>query len=133
MMKRITNPLILRVLPIVCVIMAIKFGAHQLGWEILTLNPLFSGIIAANVFLLGFLISGVLSDYKESEKIPGELAASIETIVDEASIIYKSKRADSAKECLDYMRDFTVAVKSWLFQTTRTKHILGMVHGLNDY
>jgi predicted membrane chloride channel (bestrophin family) len=132
-MKRITNPLILKVLPIVCAVMAVKFAAHLLGWEILTLNPLFSGIIAANVFLIGFLISGVLTDYKESEKLPGELAASIETIIDEATIIYKSKRADSAKECLDYMRDFTIAVKGWLFKTRRTQDMLGMVHGLNDY
>jgi hypothetical protein len=132
-MNRFTNPLILKVVPIVCAVIAVKLVAHQLGWEILALNPLLSGIIAANVFLMGFLISGVLSDYKESEKLPCELAASIETIVDEASIIYKSKNADSARQCLNYMKDLTIAIRGWLFKTKRTQEVLGMIHGLNDY
>ena len=132
-MRRVTNPLFLKVIPIVCAVIALKLGAHLLGWEILTLNPLFSGIIAANVFLIGFLISGVLTDYKESEKLPGELAASLETIIDESSIIYKSKRSDSAQQCIHYMRDLTIAVRDWLFKTRRTQDVLGMIHGLNDY
>jgi len=48
--------------------------------EIISINPLFSGIVAANVFLLGFLLSGTLADYKESERLPGELSASLENL-----------------------------------------------------
>lgn len=67
---------------LVGVIIGIKYLAHISGLEFLTINNLFSKIIAANVFLMGFLLSGVLSDYKESEKILGELALSIDTIID---------------------------------------------------
>ncbi|NLF59000.1 MAG: hypothetical protein GX580_15325 [Candidatus Hydrogenedens sp.] len=38
-------------------------------------SPLFSGIIAADVLLVGFLISGVPGDCKEGEQIPVGLAA----------------------------------------------------------
>jgi hypothetical protein len=132
-MKRITNPLILKAIPIVCGVIAIKLVAHYLGLEVLSLNPLLSGIIAANVFLLGFLISGVLSDYKESERLPGELAASIETIIDEASMIYKAKKADCAKQCIGYMRDFAVAIREWFFKKRRSHELMDALHGLNDF
>ena len=50
---------------------------HYGGLELFSLSPLFGAIISANVFLIGFLISGVLVDYKESERLPGELACSL--------------------------------------------------------
>ncbi len=79
-----------KVLPVIILVIILKLLAHQFGLEFISLNPLFTGIVTANIFLLGFLIAGVLADYKESEKLPGELAASIETIIDECLITYKS-------------------------------------------
>src|SRR5688572_27975591 len=81
------------VFPFIVIILLLKFFAHYMGWEIISLNPLFNSVVAANVFLLGFLLSGTLTDYKESEKLPGDLAASIETIADEAIITYKNKKS----------------------------------------
>ena len=48
--------LLLRVSGIVAVVVCCKLLVHFLGWEILSINPLFSGIVAANVFLMGFLL-----------------------------------------------------------------------------
>lgn len=70
----------LQILPLLGVIIVLKFILHCLRWEILSLNPLFTSIVAATTFLLGFLITGVLTDYKESEKIPGEIAATLAAI-----------------------------------------------------
>lgn len=77
----------IEVLPVVIAIVLIKLLAHQSNWEFLTLNSLFGAIISANVFLIGFLISGVLVDYKESEGIPGELSSSLEVLADECYIL----------------------------------------------
>ena len=52
--------LILRVVLVVAVTIGAKLLFHSLGWEILSLNPLFSGIVAANVFVMGFLLIGVI-------------------------------------------------------------------------
>ena len=60
-----------KVFPVVLLIIILKLLAHQFNLEFISLNPLFSGIVTANIFLLGFLIAGVLSDYKESENSPG--------------------------------------------------------------
>ena len=72
-----SSRLFLRAAIIVGVIITLKLLAHYAGWESISLNPLFSGIVTANVFLMSFLLSGVLSDYKESERLPGELATSL--------------------------------------------------------
>ena len=99
--------LALKVLPVVILVIILKLLAHQFGLEFISLNPLFTGIVTANIFLLGFLIAGVLADYKESEKLPGDLATSIETIMDECLIIYKNKKAEPAKECLEHTLKLT--------------------------
>ena len=44
----------------------IKVAVHVLGLERISVNQLFSAMVASTVFLLGFLLSGVLTDFKES-------------------------------------------------------------------
>lgn len=61
-----------------------KILVHRMGWEVLAPNPLFPALVASEVFLLGFLLNGVLMDYKEGEKIPAELAAALECLAREA-------------------------------------------------
>ena len=51
--------LALKTLPFIIVIVSIKFSVHYFDYEFLTLNSLFTAIISANIFLIGFLISGV--------------------------------------------------------------------------
>lgn len=122
-----------RVLVVVAVIIALKLVAHWIGWEVISLNPLFSGIIAANVFLMGFLLSGVLTDYKESERLPGELACSIEAIADEARTIHKAKQAPVAKKCFEHLLDLTGSIKEWLHRRHRTKEIMAKIDGLDEF
>ena len=61
-------------------ICCIKLVVHFCGLERITASPLFSALVASTVFLLGFLLHGVLTDFKESERIPGELATSLESL-----------------------------------------------------
>lgn len=125
--------LALKILPLVGLIIIIKLIAHQLNWEFISLNPLFSGIVTANIFLLGFLLAGVLTDYKESEKLPGELASSIETIADECLIIYKNKKAKPAKECLVYILGMIDSINGWFHKKERTRSLMERLSGLNDF
>ncbi len=58
----------------------IKVAVHFCNLERISINPLFSAMVASTIFLLGFLLSDVLTDFKESEKIPAELATSLQTL-----------------------------------------------------
>jgi len=122
-----------KVLPLVVVIILFKLLFHQAGWEFLTLNTLFGAIISANVFLVGFLISGVLADYKEAEKIPGELSCSLEVLTDECSILYKNKKSKVAIKLMNYIHDLTGSVIKWLNKKEKTDTILRKITILNDY
>jgi hypothetical protein len=96
----------LYLIPFLAAIFILKLIFHFAGWKIISLNALFTSLIAATTFLIGFLITGVISDYKESEKLPGEMAASLETIYDEAYILNKNKRAKITKDFLNFHKDF---------------------------
>jgi hypothetical protein len=65
-------------------IISVKILVHKMHWELLAPNPLFPALVASEVVLMGFLLNGVLMDYKESEKIPAELAAALECLATEA-------------------------------------------------
>ncbi len=123
----------MRTFPIVGAALLIKMLVHVLGYEFLSLSPLIGAIISANVFIIGFLISGVLGDYKESERLPGELACSLEALVDEGSIIYASKGSAEAAAFLDSLRAFVASLLDWFHKKERTRQMLGKIAGLNRY
>ncbi|MCX6791112.1 MAG: hypothetical protein NTV62_02895 [Candidatus Gribaldobacteria bacterium] len=125
--------LVFKVLPYLLVIVILKFTVHYLGWEFLGLGSLFAALVSANIFLMGFLISAVMTDYKEAEKIPGELACSIESITDECFILYQGKKSPEAKACLEFILNFLDSINKWLYKKERTKELLAEVAGFNDY
>ncbi len=60
--------------------MALKFAVHELGLEFLGNGALIPSIVAGAIFLLGFLLSQVLSDYGEAESTVVELRVALEAI-----------------------------------------------------
>jgi hypothetical protein len=121
--------LALRTAPWALLAVGLKFGLHALGWEIISLSPLFSGLLAATVFLLGFMITGVLSDYKESEKIPGEIASGLEAMADELWVLSRSKAVPEAGIGLGKVLGLADAVIDWFYGRLPTP---GLHDRLND-
>ncbi len=117
----------------VLVVCGIKLVIHWLGWEAISLNPLFSGIVAANVFLMGFLLSGVLADYKESERLPGEIAASLETIADEAAAVHESKKAAVATQFLEHLHKLALSIKDWFYKKEHSRHLMASLGEMNHF
>jgi hypothetical protein len=117
---------------LVALIIVVKYFAHVLGYEFLTINNLFSGIIAANVFLMGFLLSGVLSDYKESEKIPGEIASSINNIYSELIYLHDDKKIPESKECMKYCQELTMSILDWFYRKEKTTNLISKTRYLNS-
>jgi len=76
--------LALEALAALIVLGALKALMHELGIEPLELNTLFSSVIGGAVFVFGLILAGTLSDFKESERIPAEIAAVTESIAEDA-------------------------------------------------
>jgi len=121
-----------KTLPFVVAIVLLKYVVHYYGYEFLTLNALFTAIISANIFLIGFLISGTLVDYKESEKLPGDLSACIETMADEGLIIYKNKKSPEAKAYLKKLLQFNEMLIGWFHKKERTGNLMAKLLSFND-
>jgi len=124
--------LALKTLPYILVIIFVKSIIHYFGYEFLTLNALFTAIVSANIFLIGFLISGVLVDYKESEKLPGDLASILATMADEGLIIYKNKKSIEAKQYLLKLSEFNNSIIQWFYKKERTETIMNKLLSFND-
>lgn len=124
------NSTLLRVIPYVIVVVAAKFVLHLLGWELLTINAIFTSIIGATVFLLGFLLSGVLSDYKESERLPGDMAATIATLADELEASYRIKRVPLLLEVLKESQRVTEEINGWFHKKEKTRELLREMRSL---
>jgi hypothetical protein len=124
------NRLLIRVSTLVALVVGAKFLVHFLGWEIISINPLFSGIVAANVFLMGFLLSGVLSDFKESERLPGELSACMENLAQEVSGIRMAKPEANVGSCLILLSKLSQDILSWFYKKHRTAELLEHVNEL---
>jgi hypothetical protein len=123
----------LRVAPLILLTAAAKVGADQAGWDSVQLNPLHTGLVAGNIFLIGFLLSGTLADYKESERIPGELAARAETIADECEILFRDTGAPAARACLEHVGTFAQSFHAWLRGAQTVDGPLDAIEGFNNH
>ena len=62
------------------IVIAGKVILHNTGNEVLTLGSLHTGVITGTFFVIGFLLSATIADYKESERIPSEFSSIIENM-----------------------------------------------------
>jgi len=125
--------LISQVLPYVGLVLCLKLFAHYLNLELINLNAIFSALIGANVFLVGFLISGVMADYKESEKIPGEIESILLSIIDEINFVgHKTSDKTFIRDRLLKIYDLSVLIKSWFYKNSKTKELMTQIERLSD-
>jgi len=122
-----------KVMPFVILIAILKLLSHKYGLEVMELNALFTSLVAGIIFLIGFLITGVLSDYKESEKIPSELSASMKTLFDDTYTIYKGKNSQKALHFMEFQKSLIDSLFDWFYKKERTKSILNKISSMNDF
>ncbi|MEX2014745.1 MAG: hypothetical protein WD885_02315 [Candidatus Saccharimonadales bacterium] len=71
-------------------VIAFKYMFHYLGWEPIEQSSLHNGVLSSATFVIGFLLSTTIKDYKESERIPAEFAANVEDMYADAKEIHQS-------------------------------------------
>jgi len=89
MIMKIMNKfgIILKAAGIVVILLIVKYLIHRYNGEIIVSNPVITAIVAGVIFTIAIIFSGVLADFKESEKIPGELAAIIKSLYNDANMV----------------------------------------------
>jgi hypothetical protein len=110
----------LTTLPLVATVCAVKLALHA-AFD-------FTGVVdfgdvgvvlTGAVFLIGFMLSGVMADYKESEKLPGELACALENVEDALTTGARMRGlpADAPRRAVLALVE---AIRAWLYRTLPT-------------
>jgi cytochrome c biogenesis protein CcdA len=102
-----------RVLPFIALLILAKLVLHRFNLELLSINAIFSGLIGANVFLMGFLLSGVLSDEMQS--------------------IHQRTCAPVALAALEHVNTLGVTIHQWLHKRERSRAVMDLISQLNGH
>jgi hypothetical protein len=73
---------------VVAVLVAIRAVLWAVGVEGLDVSPLASSIVAGGVFVMGLVVAGTLSDYRDAERSPTDLAAGLYAILRECESMH---------------------------------------------
>lgn len=71
-------------------------------------------VLTAGVFLLGFLLAGTMADYKEAEKIPAEIATTLETIEEIFVLAATNRPGLDSSRLRRGVLDLVDRIKDWL-------------------
>jgi len=71
-------------------VVIVKYLLHYFGLEPIQQTSLHNSVISSVIFVIGFVLSATIADYKESERIPAEFASTIENMYEDAVEIKKT-------------------------------------------
>jgi hypothetical protein len=89
-----------------------------------------SPFLTAVSLIIGFMLAGVLSDYKESEKIPGEIATSLETIGDTVEVAIATNNGSDVSDFEAKFYKLVCSVDDWF---RRESEVNKCYAALNDF
>jgi hypothetical protein len=89
-------------------------------------------VLTGAVFLTGFLLAGTMSDYKESEKLPGEVATHLEAIEDMYGLAVHQKPGVDGKVVRKQLLTLTDAIKGWLVKKQTTAEVFAALTTMTE-
>lgn len=84
-------------------VVAAKYILHYFELEPIQLGSLHGSVISGVIFVIGFLLSATMADYKESERIPADIASTLEGMYEDALSIeqnYPKFKSEAYREQL---------------------------------
>jgi len=91
---------------IVASIVAVRAILVAAGVDGMTLSPLTSSIVAGGVFVMGLVVAGTLSDYKDADRAPADMATELYAVLREC----ESMDATWGKPDMARLRERLIAV-----------------------
>lgn len=70
------------------IIVIAKYFLHDFELEVIEQTSLHNSVISGVIFVIGFIMSATMADYKESEKIPAEYASTVENMYEDVKSIH---------------------------------------------
>jgi len=88
-------------------------------------------VLTGGVFLVGFMLAGTMADYKEAERLPGEVVCSLETLEETFDQAAVSKPALDARSLRGRVQEAADAIDAWLHQRETFEKVASALEGLS--
>lgn len=123
--------LMLTTLPVVLAVTLVKVALEfGFGWNGAVEFSDVGVVVTAGVFLTGFLLAGTIADYKEAEKLPSQIATTLE-VLEEILVLASSNRpALNLVELRKSLLSLTDTIVDW-FYTRKTSAV--MFEAMSDF
>ncbi len=125
--------LVLTTLPLVAIVIGLAllrdYVLHFKGViEFSEISPILSVVS----LIIGFMLAGVLTDYKEGERIPGEIAAALETIGDTVDAVVSLSKEQDVRDMPSKFRSLVATVDNWLVQRNHVENCYTAMNSFKD-
>lgn len=125
--------LMLTTLPYVAVVLTIKLLLDRSGFAGAIEFGDVGLVLSGGVFLVGFMLAGTMSDYKESERLPSELACSLETL--EETLVGAAHAKPQLDEAASRraVLNLTDNILGWLYHKTKADAVFAELTSVSEY
>jgi hypothetical protein len=96
---------------IVSLIVAARVICQALDLDVIPLTTMISALVTGAIFTVAIIFAGTLTDYKESEKIPGELATALVGLYKDARLASVG-HTDKSNELQAHVKDLVHTINS---------------------
>ncbi len=79
--------IIYKSLAIVLVLIVVRVIIDYLGWDTIPINPVVGAFITGAIFTIAIIFTGTFTDFKESEKIGGEMCSALKALYNDIHVI----------------------------------------------
>lgn len=108
---------------IVIAIVFVKVVLEHFGLEPFSLGPLLTSFFAGGIFLVSFILAGILADYKESEKLPAEVATSLQNIYEEGALLKRREPKFNLTKLAERLGNVVTALETDLKDTSAKSRV----------
>ncbi|MDX2015271.1 MAG: hypothetical protein SFW67_34080 [Myxococcaceae bacterium] len=124
--------LMLTTLPFVALVTGVKAALEfGVGWGGAVEFADVGVVLTAGVFLTGFLLTGTISDYKEAEKLPAEVATTLE-LLEEILVLAASTRPSlKLSELRASLLTMTDGIRDWLYKRATSAQVFDTLSAFN--
>jgi hypothetical protein len=89
-------------------------------------------VITGGIFLIGFMLAGTLADYKESEKIPSDMATTLESIEDTVVLAHQFKGDFDLQAQRRQLAELTKSIIDYFFHRETEQAVYAKLEGLTS-
>jgi hypothetical protein len=101
--------LIFKALSITAVLLVFRLVIDFLRLDILSVTNLITAFVGGAMFTIAIILTGTLTDYKESERIPSDLVTSVSALYEDSDLI-RGTNADIAGELKIHVQELLLAI-----------------------